>query len=308
MKYTVVVPVYNEENNLQELLKQVSSALRDVKGGSEIVVVDDGSNDDTLLILEKLKKRYKYLKVFSYRKNRGKSTALLVGFNNARGNVIITIDADLQDDPKDIRKLLAKLHEGYGAVSGWRKTRRDNLTKKASSMLFNYLVSKTTGLTLHDFNCGLKVFKKEALDEINLSSGNHRFIPLLVHWRGHKVTEVPVRHRERYRGESKYGKFGLERALKSFFDLATLIFLNKYAKRPMRLFGVLGLFFSLIGFLIGLYMVYLRLVGEVIGDRPLLILAVLLMVLGVQLFSLGLLGEMLVLKAQLELPKYSEIE
>lgn len=307
MKYSIIVPLYNEEENLEELHKQIKTSLANLGGNSEIVLVNDGSTDNSLKIAKEIQKRDKNVTVLSYRENRGKSVALLVGFRNAKGDVVVTIDADLQDDPDDIKKLVGKLKEGYGVVSGWRKYRHDNVVKKLSSVMFNNLVSKITGLPLHDFNCGLKVYEKKALDEINLSSGMHRFIPLLVYWKGYKVNEVLVKHRSRHKGESKYGKLGLGRACKSLFDLSTVIFLRKYARRPMRLFGILGLCFSLTGFTVGLYMVYLRLIGETIGDRPLLILAVLLMVLGVQFFSLGLLGEMIALRKHAELPKYEEI-
>jgi len=299
MKYSVIIPAKNEEKNLPLLLEELKTVLSEFSGPGEIIVVDDGSTDDTFKNLKADKKKIKNLVGLRLRKSMGKSAALLAGFLESKGDILITIDADLQDDPREISRLMRKLSEGWDVVSGWRKERKDSFSKKAFSSLFNFVVSKIAGIPLHDFNCGLKVYKRHVIESVNLSGGMHRFIPVLAFWQGFKVTEVSVKHRKRRFGRTKYG-FG--RVIQGFLDFATIIFLNKYAKRPLRLFGIIGVAFSILGFLFGTYLAVLRFQGEKIGDRPLLILAVLLMVLGVQFFTLGLLGEMIATERKDKLP------
>jgi len=299
MRYSIIIPAKNEEKNLPLLLEELKTVLPKLSGPKEVIVVDDGSSDNTFKRLKANKKKIKNLVGIRLRKSMGKSTALLAGFLESKGDVLITIDADLQDDPREIPKLITKLFGGWDVVSGWRKERKDSSSKKAFSWLFNFVVSRVAGIPLHDFNCGLKAYKRQVIESVNLSGGMHRFIPVLAFWQGFKVTEVVVKHRKRRFGRTKYG-FG--RVIRGFLDFATIIFLNKYAKRPLRLFGVIGVIFSIIGFLFGVYLAVLRFQGEKIGDRPLLILAVLLMVLGVQFFTLGLLGEMVAIERKSKLP------
>lgn len=297
LNISIIIPAYNEGKNIPILLKELSTALDGLGKSYEIILIDDGSSDDTY---EQIKKnKSKKVRGFSFKKNMGKSTSLRAGFKESRGQLVVTIDSDLQDNPRELVKLIQEINKGFDVVSGWRKERQDTILKKLSSYLFNKFVSLTTGITLHDINCGFKIYKREALDSIKLSGGMHRFMPVLAHWQGYKVTEVIVKHRERKFGQSKYG-FG--RAMSGFIDLSTILFLNKYAKRPLRFFGVIGVVFFSMGFFAGGYLSFLRFSGEKIGDRPLLVLAVLLMLLGVQFFSLGLLGEMVAAKNKDKLP------
>jgi len=271
--------------------------LKKFKNSTEIIIVNDGSTDKTSETINKLKKKYSNLNGIDLRKNQGKSAALLTAFQHAQGDILITSDADLQDEPQDIPKLIDKINQGWDVVSGWRTTRNDQLKRKISTRLFNLIVTKSTGIKLHDFNCGLKAYKKEVINSLNLTGGMHRFMPVLASWQGFKVTEVPVNNRARRFGQPKYG---LERMLKGILDLSTIIFLHKYAQRPLRFFGTIGFILFGFGFITGTYLTILRFQGEKIGDRPLLILTVLLIVLGVQFFSLCLIGEMLAS------PKYHE--
>ncbi len=297
LNISIIIPAYNEGKNIPILLKELSTALDALGKSYEIILIDDGSSDDTYEQIKKNKSRK--VRGLSFKKNMGKSTSLRAGFKESRGQLVVTMDSDLQDNPRELVKLIKEINRGFDVVSGWRKERQDTILKKLSSYLFNKFVSLTTGITLHDINCGFKIYKREALDSIKLSGGMHRFMPVLAHWQGYKVAEVIVKHRERKFGQSKYG-FG--RAMSGFIDLSTILFLNKYAKRPLRFFGVIGVVFFSMGFSAGGYLTFLRFSGEKIGDRPLLILAVLLMLLGVQFFSLGLLGEMVAAKNNDKLP------
>jgi len=290
MNLSIIIPAYNEEQNLPLLLKELIPILKQTKKETEIIIIDDGSTDHTFNVIKKLKNKYPNIIGIKLRKNSGKSSAFQVGFAKAKGKILITMDADLQDDPHDIPKLLNKINQGWDVVSGWRTNRNDTFSRKISTKLFNAIVIQTTGTKLHDLNCGLKAYKKEVIETIDLVGGMHRFMPILATWQGFKITETPVSNRPRKYGQAKYGP---ERALKGILDLTTIIFFNKYAKRPLRLFGTLGIISFITGFTFGIRLTYLRILGEKIGDRPLLILAVLLIVLGVQFFSLGLLGEML---------------
>ena len=297
LNISIIIPAYNEGKNIPILLKELSTALDALGKSYEIILIDDGSSDDTYEQIKKNKSRK--VRGLSFKKNMGKSTSLRAGFKESRGQLVVTMDSDLQDNPRELVKLIKEINRGFDVVSGWRKERQDTILKKLSSYLFNKFVSLTTGITLHDINCGFKIYKREALDSIKLSGGMHRFMPVLAHWQGYKVAEVIVKHRERKFGQSKYG-FG--RAMSGFIDLSTILFLNKYAKRPLRFFGVIGVVFFSMGFSAGGYLTFLRFSGEKIGDRPLLVLAVLLMLLGVQFFSLGLLGEMVAAKNKDKLP------
>ena len=231
------------------------------------------------------------MKAIRFRRNFGKSAALSVGFAHAGGAIVITMDADLQDDPQEIPNLVRKIREGYDLVSGWKKKRYDPITKTVPSRFFNFVTSMMTGIKLHDFNCGLKAYRSEVLKEIDIYGEQHRFIPALVHWRGFRIGEIPVQHHRRKFGKTK---FGPGRFFKGFLDLITVLFTTRYIKRPLHLFGGWGIFAFLIGFGINLWLSIEKLVYLTpLGNRPLFFLGILLMIVGIQLISIGLLGEMI---------------
>lgn len=288
---TIVIPVYNEQRSLEELQRVIEDVLKKNNLLFECIYVDDGSSDGSFEILKKIKeKSASRIVLLRLRKHLGKSAALAVGFTHAKGNKIVTIDADLQDDPYEIPKLLKKLDEGYSLVGGWRINRRDSWQKVLLSRIFNRVVSLTTGIKLHDFNTGLKACKQDVIREINLYGELHRFISVLAVSRGFQVTEIPVHHYKRKYGKSK---FGLKRIIHAAFDLIVALFLISFNRQPMQLFGLTGGLFTFIGFIILIYLSYLRFLGETIGTRPLFILGVLLVLFGVQLISTGLLAELL---------------
>jgi len=232
---------------------------------------------------------YDNVRVVRLRRNFGKATALQAGFAEAQGDVVVTIDGDLQDDPAEIPRLLAKLDEGFDLVSGWKTKRRDRLTRRIPSRLFNAVTGRLSGLRLHDFNCGLKAYRAEVVRGLRIYGELHRFIPVLAHYRGFRVAELPVNHRPREHGRSRYG---MERYVRGFLDLLTVTFMGRYRHRPLHLFGGLGLLLGAVGTLLLVYLTVLKLTGEAIGQRPLLTLGVLLVVVGVQLLSLGLVSEL----------------
>ncbi len=235
--------------------------------------------------------------VIQFRRNFGQSAAFAAGFDHARGEVVVTLDADLQNDPADIPTLLDKLDEGYDVVAGWRQNRKDNIIRKIPSAIANRLIARTTGVKLHDTGCSLRAYRREVVENIHLYGEMHRFIPALASWVGIRLTEVPVNHRPRKRGEAKYGKYGLDRAFRVILDLLTVYFMLGFFGRPMHLFGGVGLVSSALGVLIGLYLSSLKLIhgySYQIGERPLLLLAILLIVIGVQFLAMGLLGELVI--------------
>jgi glycosyltransferase involved in cell wall biosynthesis len=288
---SVVIPVHNEEGNIEELHRRLSSVLPVVGQPYEILFVDDGSTDGTWRAITALRDEDATVAGLRHRRNFGKAQALANGFAVAQGNTIITLDGDLQDDPDEIPRLLAKLDEGFDLVSGWKQHRQDPLAKTAPSKLFNWTVRTVTGVPLHDFNCGFKAYRREVTDSIRVYGELHRYTPVLASAEGFRVTEIPVRHHPRRWGKSKYG---VKRLVKGFLDLITVFFLTKYRQRPMHLFGVPGILALGLGVLIGLKLTYDRLIDDQqIGTRPLLMLSVLLIVVGTQFFGLGLLGEFL---------------
>lgn len=288
---SIVVPVYNEEESLVAFHKELIKFVPKLDKSFEIIFVDDGSNDKTFEILKNLESKSKSIKVYSFRKNRGKAEALTLGFQKAQGDYIVTLDADLQDRPEEIKKLLTKLKEGYDLVSGWREHRKDSkLFINLPSKLFNFLASSFWGLKLHDYNCGLKAYKREAAQSLNLYGGMQRFIPLLFFQYGFRVTEVPVRHEKRKFGKSKYG---FSKSFKEFPDMFTMLFLSRYSKRPMHFFGVFGMFLFLAGFIILIYLSILHFLGETIGNRPLLVFGVLFVVSGFQVLFTGFLADLI---------------
>jgi dolichol-phosphate mannosyltransferase len=287
---SVVVPVHNEERTLGLLYEELESALEPQGEPWEVVFVDDGSTDGSFAALTRLHNSRANVRVVRLRRNFGKATALGAGFTQAQGDVVVTIDADLQDDPAEIPRLLAKLDEGFDLVSGWKAHRRDPLSRRVPSRIFNWVTGRVSGLRLHDLNCGLKAYRAEVVRGLRLYGELHRFIPVLAHYRGHRIAELPVNHRPREHGGSRYG---VERYLRGFLDLLTVSFIGRYRYRPLHLFGGLGLLLGLLGFAVLLYLTVLKLDGHAIGQRPLLILGVLLVVVGLQFFSLGLISELI---------------
>jgi dolichol-phosphate mannosyltransferase len=286
---SVVVPVFNEERSVALLYEELQAALDPLDEPWEALYVDDGSTDDTFGALTRLHARSDNVRVIRLRRNFGKAAALAAGFAQASGETIVTIDGDLQDDPAEIPRLLAKLAEGFDLVSGWKTRRRDPVTRRVPSRIFNWTASRIAGVRLHDMNCGLKAYRAEVVHGLTLYGELHRFIPVLAHERGYRVGELPVNHRPREHGRSRYG---LERYLRGFLDLLTVTFIGRYRQRPLHLFGGLGLGLALIGFVVLVYLTIVKLTGHAIGERPLLTLGVLLVVVGLQFFSLGLLGEL----------------
>jgi len=287
---SVVVPVYNEAPSLPQLVEELSAALDDLGEEWEVVVVDDGSTDDTFTTLTRLNAEHPSVRAVRLRRNSGKAAALDVGFAEAEGDVVVTIDGDGQDDPAEMRQLLAKLDEGYDLVAGWKTTRRDPLMRRLVSRIFNAVTGRVSGVRLHDMNCGLKAMRAEVVADIRLYGELHRFLPVLAHYSGFRVTEVPVNHRPRRHGRSRYG---LERYVRGFLDLVTVTFMGRYRYRPLHLFGGVGLLLGAIGTVTLAYLTVLKLSGEAIGHRPLLTLGVLLVVVGIQFLSLGLLSELI---------------
>jgi glycosyltransferase involved in cell wall biosynthesis len=287
---SVVVPVHNEERSVALLLDELDSALQPLGTAWEAVFVDDGSTDGSYAALTRLHAGRDNVRVVRLRRNFGKAAALAAGFAHAHGEVIVTIDADLQDDPAEIPRLLLKLEEGFDLVSGWKTRRRDPLRRRALSRLFNAVAGLLSGVRLHDINCGLKAYRAEVVRGLRLYGELHRFIPVLAHHRGYRIAELPVNHRPREHGRSRYG---LERYLRGFLDLLTVSFIGRYRHRPLHLFGGLGIALSLAGVGVLVYLTVVKALGQAIGQRPLLILGVLLVVVGLQIFSLGLITELI---------------
>jgi glycosyltransferase involved in cell wall biosynthesis len=287
---SVVVPVHDEERTVALLYDELESALQPLGRSWEAVFVDDGSTDGSFASLTRLHNAHDNVRVIRLRRNFGKAAALAAGFAHAEGDFVVTIDADLQDDPAEIPRLLAKLDEGFDLVSGWKAHRRDPVTRRVLSKIFNWVTGRVSGLRMHDLNCGLKAYRTEVVRGLRLYGELHRFIPVLAHYRGHRIAELPVNHRPREHGRSRYG---VERYVRGFLDLLTVSFIGRYRYRPLHLFGGLGLLLGAAGFGVLLYLTLLKIDGHAIGQRPLLILGVLLMVVGLQFFSLGLISELI---------------
>lgn len=292
---SVVAPAYNEAESVRKLWEKIDAALADSRWSYEVVFVDDGSSDDTWEQLRALQaEQPETVRAHRLRRNFGKAAALSIGFGAARGEFIITMDADLQDEPAEIPNLMAKLEEGFDLVSGWKRERNDPLEKRIPSRLFNAVTRKISGLHLHDFNCGLKAYRAEVVRELPLYGELHRYIPILAHAEGYRVTEIPVKHHAREFGISKYG---LGRYYKGFLDLLTVAAITRFLQRPGHLFGGVGLLIGLVGFVVLAYLSVDKIVfGAGIGQRPLLLFGVLMMILGVQLVSVGLVGELIIRK------------
>lgn len=290
---SVVVPLYNEEESIPELYRELTAVLEKLQRPYEVIVINDGSRDRSLELLREIYQRDPRWRIISFRRNFGQTAGIAAGFDYARGDIVITMDADLQNDPAGIPLLLDKIAEGYDVVSGWRQERQDAfLTRRLPSMIANKLVSRVSGVPLHDYGCSLKAYRREVVKGIRLYGEMHRFVPAVAAWMGVTVAEVPVPHRARRYGHSKYG---LDRTIRVLLDLMTVRFLLGYATRPLHIFGGVGMLLAGIGVVLGLYLTYVKLVlGQNIGSRPLLILAVLLMIVGVQMIAMGLLAELIV--------------
>ena len=287
---SVVVPLLDEEGSLEELYREICAALEPRGEPFEVIFVDDGSTDGSMGVLARLHDESTNVVVVHLRRNFGKAAALKAGFLEARGETVVTIDADLQDDPAEIPQLLAKLDEGFDLVSGWKARRNDPFLRRLFSRVFNWTTGAISGVRLHDVNCGLKAYRADVLRDMRLYGELHRFIPVLASYQGFRVAEVSVNHRARRHGSSRYGP---ERYLRGFFDLLSVTFMGRYRYRPLHLFGGLGLLMGALGFIILLYLSVLWFWGQGIGGRPLFFLGVLLEVVGIQLVSLGLLSELI---------------
>lgn len=292
MDVSIVIPVYNEEDNLEPLYQKIKEVMDPLGKEYEVIFVDDGSQDKSPQILDQLAQKDSRVRVIHFRRNFGQTAALAAGFDQSQGEVVITMDSDLQNDPTDIPNLLAKMEEGFDVVSGWRKDRQDPFWNRIlPSLMANWLISKVTGVELHDYGCTLKAYRREVVKELNLYGELHRFLPALASWMGVKIAEIPVTHHPRRFGKSKYG---ITRTFRVILDLILVQFLLRYSTRPIRIFGGGGLISLAIGLLLGMYLTMVKIfLHHRIGNRPLLILAVLLIILGIQLLSLGILGEFL---------------
>jgi glycosyltransferase involved in cell wall biosynthesis len=291
MDISVIVPVFNEEKNISPLVNELTDSLSRTEKTYELIFVNDGSTDKTLSELERTKASRPDLKIIDLNKNFGQTAAIMAGFDNAKGEIVVTIDGDLQNDPGDIPMLLEKLGSGFDLVCGWRRKRKDHvLSRIVPSKMANWLIAKALKLPLHDFGCTLKAYKKSVVKNMRLYGEMHRFIPAIAGWEGATITEVPVNHRPRKHGKTKYG---LNRTIRVFLDLLLMSFLSEYSTKPIRFFGGLGVMTGLLGFFSFLLVVYMKIFNNMnMTGNPLLILCVLFLLVSTQLFSLGFIGEL----------------
>ncbi len=288
---SIVVPVYNESDSIRLLINEIINVMKSHQLLFELIIVNDGSVDSTSNVLENLSLEIKQLTVINLRKNYGQTAALAAGFDHSNGDIIVTLDGDLQNDPNDIPKLITNINEGYDLICGWRFQRKDKLlNRRIPSQIANRLIGNVTGIHLHDYGCSLKAFKHEIIKDIKLYGELHRFLPVLANIEGAKIKEIKVNHRSRKYGQSKYG---IDRTFRVLMDLLTVWFMNKFLTRPMYVFGFIGIISIISSFIMSSYLIVLKFLGESIGNRPLLIFALILGIAGVQLFSFGLLGELL---------------
>jgi len=289
---SVIIPVFNESESIVHLLLEVLNVMKNNNLNCELIVVNDGSNDNTSIVIDELTLKIKELSVISLRKNYGQTAAIAAGFDNSNGDIVITLDGDLQNDPNDIPKLISYIDEGYDLICGWRYKRKDKLiNRRIPSKIANKLIANVTGLKLHDYGCSLKAFKKEIVEDIKLYGELHRFLPVLANIEGAKIKEIKVNHRSRKFGSSKYG---IDRTFRVLMDLLTVWFMTKFLTRPMYGFGFVGIISILISLGMTSYLFIIKILGDDIGNRPMLMFALILGIAGVQLFSFGLLGELLI--------------
>jgi len=293
MKVSIVIPIYNEEESVGTLYEKIVNTMNKLPYDYEIIAVDDGSTDNTFNKLKEIASKDKRLKVISFKRNYGQTAAMFAGFQHASGDVVITMDADLQNDPADIPILIEKINEGYDVVSGWRKNRKDPFfSRTLPSKIANYIISNATGVYLHDYGCSLKAYKKDIAKNFRLYGDMHRFLPALAKGLGAKITEVPVSHHPRLYGKSKYG---IGRTIRVILDIFLVKFLNEYINKPLYAFGGIGFILFSLGFLSGLYLTYDKLINnQEIGQRPLLFLTVLLIISGLQFISTGIIAEVII--------------
>lgn len=289
---SVVIPLFNEEESLKPLYMVLIDVMSKLKEKYEIIFVDDGSTDGSLPVLKKISEKDKAIRIFSFRKNQGKAEALNLGFQKTLGDIVVTLDADLEDSPLEIPRLINKVNDGYDLVTGWRKKRKHAAVLKISSRFFNFLSGRFWGLKLHDYNCGLKVYRSEVVKNLHIYGGLHRFIPLLVYKQGFKICEMPVAHEKRKYGKSKYG---FSKVWKDLPDMFTMLFLTKYGKRPLHFFSLIGLLFTLIGVSFIGYLTFIHyFYNETVGRRPLLFMGMLFVISGFQLFFTGFLADLMI--------------
>ncbi len=296
MKLSIIIPVFNEEGSLNELYLQINEPVKNYNE-YEIVFIDDGSSDKSKIIIQNIIKEDPRVKLISFFRNFGKSAALSEGFKYATGDIIVTMDADLQDDPNEIPALINKLNQGFDLVSGWKKKRFDPWTKTFPSKIFNFVTRLLTGIKIHDFNCGLKAYRNSVVKSIEIFGGRHRYIPALAGQKNFSVTEIEVNHRPRVHGQTKYGS---SRIFHGFFDLLTILFLNKYTQQPLHFFGAIGLMFFSFGFFTQMLVLYYKfiLLEPFSKHMALLLLGIVLIIIGIQFFSIGLLGEIMARHSQ----------
>ncbi len=287
---SIVIPIYNERESVDRLYKELDKSLLKLGIDYEVIFIDDGSIDGTYNKLLEIHKKNSSYKIIRFRRNFGQTAAISAGFNYSKGDAIITLDADLQNDPQDIPVMLNKLNEGYDIVSGWRKNRKDKaITRRFPSVIANKIISKLTGVYLHDYGCTLKAYKKEVIDNIELYGEMHRYIPAIASWMGVKVADIPVTHHSRKFGKSKYG---ISRTIRVILDIITIKFFLSYSQRPIQIFGLVGLFSGTVGFIITAYLIIMRIFfNQGLADRPLFILSIFMIFIGIQLITMGLLAE-----------------
>ncbi len=298
-----MIPLLNEAESLPELARRLEDVLqRFAPNNWDVLFIDDGSTDASFDVIQRIHTRNQRFNAIRFRRNYGKSAALGVGFAEVEGDIVITMDADLQDDPNEIPALITKLEEGYDLVSGWKRKRHDPWHKTMPSKLFNFVTSVMSGIKLHDFNCGLKAYRRDVVKTVQVYGEMHRYIPALAHWEGFRVTEIPVQHHERKFGVSK---FGMSRFLKGFLDLLTVMFTTRYIKRPLHFFGTVGALFAVVGFVTDAWLAVEWFLGwTTLSNRPLALFGIAMIIVGVQLISIGLVGELIV-KQNLEHQRYS---
>jgi glycosyltransferase involved in cell wall biosynthesis len=289
MKISVVIPLLNEAESLRPLHQQLVQSLSAIGDSYEIIYIDDGSDDGSFEILKELHQNHQNVKAIQFRRNFGKSAALAAAFSEVSGDIVFTLDADLQDDPAEIPRFLAKLDEGNDLVSGWKYPRLDPVGKTLPSKLYNATLRRFSGIKIHEFNSGFKAMRREVSDSLKMYGEMHRYVPVLAHWRGFKVAEIKVKHRQREFGKSK---FGIERYTRGLFDFITVFFITNFTRRPLHFFGLFGGISFMAGLLIDAYLTFLWFSGELIGNRPLLTFGTLLIIIGMQFLFFGLLAEM----------------
>lgn len=289
---SIIIPLYNEEESLMPLSELILKEVSQVFECWEVIFVDDGSTDNSFEVIKNIIKKDNRFKCIQFRRNFGKSAALNAGFLHCKGKYIATMDADLQDDPKEFKNMYKIINSGYDLVSGWKKKRYDPISKTIPSKFFNYVTSKSSGIRLHDFNCGIKIYRCEVVKSLDVYGEMHRYLPALAHWNGFKVTECVVEHHKRQFGKSK---FGLSRFIRGFLDLLTVVFTTRYMRRPLHFFGVWGTMFTIIGLIVfGILSIQWMFCEVALSGRPLAWASLGLIIIGIQLFSIGIIGEMIV--------------